>query len=405
MIYNEIKNINSQEIVPTKSYLLDRVANDTEMLINHYQSKVILSNLTHDQMKKSSKALVKILNENQNLELLVNSNILNSKTLSSMIAMDILQLLVKELASPSNDKSLTKVMAKDNFSVTEFFNEVDFVDYFTNISGKREFTDDELINITYYIECLKQLQVYNLEENVLLTIICVCFALKRSTDKKKIRKNIDYLLQMIFELTPKCPDLYKIIPVDYMFAFPNNTFLELATLKLKSNRMLVIKSVLEVAVKKVKTDSDYIKKIVKILISNQKSKIGSSIDYFSDDIFQISCLVLPLIAKEKKAITTSAFRSILATLQEKLHKSLLKCFKTIDFSNENSLFMETGNADESIITDHTLATLNAMEAYTLTLAKYCETSDVEEIKNLDCLWSGLGFFVENAVNIFYFIFI
>ncbi|XP_048000075.1 uncharacterized protein LOC125237142 [Leguminivora glycinivorella] len=199
-------------------------------------------------------------------------------------------------------------------------------------------------------------------------------------------------------MSPKNPDLYKIFPVNFLFSFTTDTqdaLIELMTLKIKtSNNLLLIKSTLETGVKKVKTDSEIVKSIVKILLKKQKSKNNSEL--FSDPVFQISCIILPIIAKEKRAITTSAYRSILADLQEKIHKTMLDAFKKIDFSE--NLFQDTGNIEDSVMSDNAMAALNAMEAYSLTLSKYCETNDAAESKNLDFLWSGFSFFMENAIQ-------
>ncbi|KAL4706117.1 hypothetical protein ACJJTC_012916 [Scirpophaga incertulas] len=115
---------------------------------------------------------------------------------------------------------------------------------------------------------------------------------------------------------------------------------------------------------------------------------------------QISCIILPLIVKHKKHITASAHRSILADLQEKLQKSLLDCFRNINFTENGTITKDdTGKVNESTLeSDSLMATLNAISAYSLTLSKYCESSDIEEAKNLDCLWTGLEYFVKNAIN-------
>lgn len=309
---------------------------------------------------------------------------------------ELLQHLVlkvaKNILECMDNTILSKVLSKSSFDVISFVKENDV----------KLFFNTELLNqddISINLDILNQLQIYYLEENYQLTAILVLLILKNCCQNKKLRKNIDNILLSIYELSPKYPDLYKIFSVDFIFDFKKTLILDLLKLKIKtSNDMLIVKCVLESAVKKVKIDSDIVINIVDILLKNHKNN-KSSIEYFGDIVFQISCLILPLIAKEKKAITTSAFRSILANLQDKLNKAMLESFKNIDFSQNNS--DDTGNtgADENSV-----AILNAMGAYSLTLLKCCETTEAEEIKNLNCLWSGLKFFVHTAVSIIWFFF-
>lgn len=295
---------------------------------------------------------------------------------------------------------LEKALSKDTFDVVNFVAETkNFLDLFKSMCEVK--AEDE--DCTQYVEVLMQLQLPYLEEKYQLAALLVLLILKSVTTSKKTHRRIDELLRSIFELSPKHPDLYKLFPVEYIFDFENKTFIKLLTLNIQtSNPLLLIKCLLETAVKKVKTNAEVVKILVKILLTNQKVKKedATNIEYFSDVVFQFSCLILPIIAKEKKAITNSAFRTILAELQEKLHKALLKSFKSINLHNEKSQFLEkAGNPEDSVtVNENTMATLDAMEAFSLTLSKYCETTDAEDIKNLDYLWSGLEFFVENAVS-------
>lgn len=383
-----------------KTNLLKQISNYPQILLqNTYYTKNLFTNLDKTQLKLLSKTLVKSYQNDPNIELFQNEAIINNKELLQSLTLKIAKNISECM---ENTTPLTKALNKNSFEICSFIKEIDLKDFFNSIQLQNQ---DEAIN---NVEILKHLQIYYLDENSQLTAIFVLLILKKCCQSKKLRKNIDYVLQSIYELSPKYPDLYKMFPVSYIFDFKNNIMLELLKLSNKtSNKMLIIKNILESGVKKVKTDAEIVKTIVDILLKNHKKKGEiSSIDYFSDSVFQISCIILPIIAKEKKAITTSAYRSILANLQDKLNNAMLDSFKNIDFSNNSNLCVESGNTDDSVVSENTLATLTAMGAYSLTLLKCCETTDAEEIKNLDCLWSGLEYFVINAVShlLFFFYF-
>lgn len=405
IIYLQIQKTNDakHKIEATKTYLISEISRNFYILESKpYFPSVLLSNINAQQVKEISKCIIKILHLNQDTTFLTHEAVNTNGPILTGILIELLKQLLKLLERSSNYPLLSKIITKSNFDLTEFFKQIENIeDYFKDVSNHLELDDDNLNIATFSVEIIKQLQVYNLDEKYQLTTVFVLLALKKACDSKKLKKKIDSLLLMIFEMSPKHPDLFKILPIKFIFSFDDNTMLDLLTLKIRTNnRLAIIKCILELAVKKVKTDDKVVKKIVKILLSNQRNMEGTTIDYFSNSIFQITCLILPLIAKEKRAITTSAYRSILAELQEELHKALLKSFQCINFSKENSLLTpEVGNTDDSTISDSSMATLNAMEAYSLTLSKYCETTNVEEIKNLDCLWSGLEYFVNNSVSI------
>lgn len=389
----ELLSNSTENISEIKTNLIKQISNYPQVLeANNYYTKNLFSNLDKTQMKILSKALIKSYQNNQNIEIFQNEAIINNKNL--------LQSLVLKLSKSisecmENTTPLTKALNKSNFELSSFIADIDLKEFFNSI--KLENSEDA----SKYVEALKHLQIFYLDENYQLTVIFVLLSLKKCCQSKKIRKNIDHVLQSIYELSPKYPDLYKIFTVNFIFEFKNNTLLELLKLSNKtSNNMLIIRSTLESAVKKVKTNPDIVKNIVEILLKNLKRKDEiSNIDYFANDAFQISCTILPIIAKEKRAITASAYRSILANLQEKLNKAMLDSFKNMDFGNKKDLKEESGNTNENTISEHTLAILNAMGAYSLTLSKCCETNDADEIKNLDCLWNALEFFVNNAVSI------
>lgn len=356
---------------------------------------VILANLDKTQLKHFAKNLFKLYLNNSCKETLQNNAISNNKPLVNALVLETVKHITKSF---ENNENLTKAMTKSDFDLTKYIKEINIKEYFEQISLK-EHQEDVITNC---VDILKQLTLSYVDENYQFVGIFVLLSIKKCC-QKKTRKNIDQILQNVYELSPKCPDIYKIFPVDFVFAFDDRLMINLLTLKIKNaNNMLVIKCTLESAVKKVKTESDIVKHLVEILLSNKNKNNASSVEYFSDPAFQISCIILPIIAKEKRTITTSAYRSILATLQEKLHSSMINAFKNIDFGNNSSLLNETnGNTDESMVfSDNTLATLNAIGAYSLTLSKHCETTDASEIRNLDCLWSGLEFFVQHAVSIY-----
>lgn len=389
----ELLSNSTEHVTETKTNLIKQISKYPQLLeSNNYYITNLFANLDESQLKILSKALIKSYQNNPNLQIFQNEAIISNK--------DLLQSLVLKTSKSisecmENTTYLSKALNKNNFDLSSFITEIDLKDFFNSIN--LENSDEALNNV----EILKHLQIYYLDENYQLTSIFVLIALKKCCQSKKIRKHIDLVLQSIYELSPKYPDLYKILPVNLIFDFKNNTILELLKLSNKmSNNMLIIKSILESAVKKVKTKPDIVKEVVAILLKSLTKKNKISIDYFANDAFQLTCTILPIIAKEKRAITASAYRSILANLQEKLNKAMLDSFKNIDFTNTSDSKTESkGSTEENAVSDNTLGILNAMGAYSSTLSKCCETNNADEIKNLDCLWNSLEFFVNNAVSI------
>ncbi|GBP26318.1 hypothetical protein EVAR_95489_1 [Eumeta japonica] len=393
LLDNENRNgdKNDVDIDVVKEHLIKEcLKNDCLLDGDTYFSKTLLVNLNKKQMKQIAKGICKILLDDPAMSTIKNEAILNNKQLLLAFVMEVLKRLVQFLEEPivtEEYPSLSKCIVKTNFLLEKFLKEIDFDGYIKSLTNPKDFTDGDIFLIVKCLEILKQLKIQHLGENCQLSVVFVLLSLKKACGNKKVRKNVDNILQMSFELSSCCPDLYKIYPLDYIFDL-DSEFLSLITLSSKINGTLIIKSLLEMTVKKVKTDSEIIKKVVKILLSKQKHKKESNIECFGDNVFQIICMILPIISKEKKSITTSTHRSVLADLQEKLHKSLLKSFKNIEFSNDIIQSYE----------DLDMATPNAIEAYTLTLSKYCESTDAEAVKDLVCLWSGLEYFAGIAMS-------
>ncbi|XP_038217221.1 uncharacterized protein LOC119836076 [Zerene cesonia] len=382
---------NVDEIISnTKSHLIKQISSTNTLTHNEYFAKVLFGNLDNSQLKQLAKCLIKMYANDQNLDMFKNDSICNNKILLNTLVFEVAKYITKSF---ENASSLSKSLGKAGFDITTFFKDNDVKVYFNKLA-----IDSENFEVIMkYIEVLKHLQIYYLDENCQLTTIFLLVTLKKCCNSKKAKRSIDNVLQSIFEISPKKPDLFKIFPVDLLFDFENG-ILELLKLNAKtSNHVSIIKNVLETAVKKVKKEPEIIKKMVEILLNNFKTKMVNitSISDFNDDVFQLICIVLPLIAKEKKNITTSAYRSILANLQDNLNQAMLNSFKNVDFIKSN---LNVSNTDNSIMSDDTMATLNAMGAYTLTLLKICETNDGTEIKSMDCLWPGLEFFVQNAIQ-------
>ncbi|XP_072933977.1 uncharacterized protein [Epargyreus clarus] len=388
---------NNLSITMTTSHLIKEVCSKPEVIGNNdYYSKVLFTNLDKSQCKALAKSFVKYYLNNPTEDVLKKEGISNNKPLLQALVIETVRNITKCF---ENANSLSKGLNKTDFDMSSFTKDVNIEDFFKNMTIDINNHEEMISNC---LDILKQLQIYYLEENYQLATIFVLLALKRCCQSKKMRRSIDNILQSKYELSAKYPDIYKLFPVNFIFSFENESLIDLLTLTIKTpNNLLIVKSILESAVKKVKTDSEIIKHIVDILLTKHRNKSSniSTIEYFNDPVFQINCIILPLIAKEKKAITTSAFRSILANLQEKLNQAMLDSFKNIDFSNNKSLCADTGNIDDSVaLSNNTLAILNAMGAYTLTLLKCCETTDAGDVKNLDSLWSGLEFFVQNAIQ-------
>lgn len=379
----------------TKSYLIKQLNTNPSVLENDmYFPRVLFAGLDKNQCKQLSKVLVKLYLNGQT-EIFNDVAISNNRTLLNALVLEVAKIITKCF---ENSESLSKALNKTDFNIAAFAEETNMQDYFKRIT----LTENNEEKISKCIEILKRLRIPYLEENYQLTAIFVLLSVKKCCQTKKVRKNIDYIMQNIFELSQHAPDLYQIFSVDFIFSFQDTTIMDLLTLKIKtSNQLLVIKCTVEKAVKRVKAKSDLVKNIVELLISKKLN--NSSMEAFSDPAFQITCIILPLIVKQKKTITASTFRSILADLQEKLQKVLLDTFKNVDFSKNSSLFSKAGNTEDSVVeSESNMAALNAIAAYTLTLSKYCEATEVQEIQNFDCLWSGLDFFIQNAVSIFFY---
>ncbi|XP_013199235.2 uncharacterized protein LOC106142140 [Amyelois transitella] len=384
--------IMDENIVSAKSRLIKQTATNSHYFTGeNYFTKVLLNNLDKNLLKQMSKCIIKLYLSSSDQNILKNEAIMSNRDLLNALVIETCRNITKCL---DNTELLAKSLNKTDSDLGEFAKEHNMKKYFEKIS---KIDDDSAI--ANCVEILKELQIYYLEEKYQLVAIFVLLALKKCCHKK-MRRNIDVVLHNIFELSTQSPDLYKIFPIQFIFSFQDETLLNLLTLKNKtSNSMLIIKSILESTVKRVRSESSLVINVVEILLKNLDENKSTNIEYFSDTAFQISCIILPLIAKQKKALTSSAFRSILADLQEKLHKSMLDAFKSINFKDNSLLNTTVGNTEESmVVSENEMAILNAMAAYSLTLSKYCETTDVEEIKNLDCLWSGLEFFVQNAIH-------
>lgn len=392
----------NQALQETKSHLIKLILINPAILeSNTYIPRVLFANLDKNQYKQLAKSLIKLYLNDEVTEIFKNVAITNNRLLLNALVLEVAKNVAKCF---QNCDDLTKALSKE-FNMITFAKGFDMKTYFNGITIE-ENSDEK---IKKCIELMKTLQISYLEENYQLTAVFVLLAIKKSCQSKKIKRNIDGLLQNIFELSIHPPDLYQIFPVDFIFCFKDTMMIDLLTLRIKtSNQLLVIKNLIESAVKRIRVESDLVKNIVELLLPKKSSKTDNTIEAFSDPKFQISCIILPLLVKQRKAITTSAFRSILAELQEKLHKPLLDTFKNVDFGNTglvtgNKNKSVSGNTEDSIVeSDNSMtvmATLNAMAAYSLTLSKYCESTDNEDVKKLDCLWSGLEFFVDNAVCI------
>ncbi|KAM3968817.1 uncharacterized protein ACR2FA_001053 [Aphomia sociella] len=381
-----------EAIASAKSYLIKQLTKNEYPLETNTVSKVIFSELDRNQLKQLSKYLIKSsLNDTGN-EIFRNDVFSNNKELLNALVVETCKTILNNI---DNTEALAKSLKKQDTDIGSFAKDIDMKAYFNQISHNGD--DTILFNC---VDILKQLQICYLEEKYQLLAVFVLLVLKKC-GQKKLRRNSDYVLRSIFELSAQTPDLYKIFPIEYIFSFEDKVILNLLTLKIKSsNSFLIIKSLIESAVKRVRIESDLVKTIVKLILKKRKDRDITSIENFVDPAFQMCCIILPLIVKQKRAITASAYRSILADLQEKLHMSLLESFKNINFNETSNLLnTSTDNTDESmVVSENTMATLNAMAAYSITLSKYCETTDAEEIKNLDCLWSGLEYFVQTAIK-------
>ncbi|XP_063898418.1 uncharacterized protein LOC110381489 [Helicoverpa armigera] len=379
-------------ITLTKTHLIKQITSNPSLLQNTHFCKILFTNLDKSHIKQLAKCLIKLCLADADTEILKIDAIANNRDLLNMLVLETAKNVAKCF---ENSDSLSKMLGKADFNMAAFAREVDMINYFNEISINSESQDIIKNSVNIY----KQLPIHYLEENYQLVAIFVLLAIKKNSSAKKLKRNIDYVLQSIYELSLQRPDLYQIFPSDAIFNFKDNSLLELLTLKIKTpNSLIIIKSLLELAVKKVRIDSDQVKNIVEKLLKKNKKTIVD-MESFNDPVFQVTCLILPSIVKQKKAITASAFRSILADLQEKLHKSLLDSFKNIDFSNSSFSQNATGNIEDSVVeSEGNVATLNAMVAYSLTLSRYCDASDGEDVKNLECLLTALEFFVVNAIK-------
>ncbi|CAH2987346.1 unnamed protein product [Chilo suppressalis] len=385
---------NEAAISETKSYLIKQLNNYPGVLkSNNHIPNVLLSDLDKSQIKQVAKVVIEQFLIDSDENILKTDAVINNRPLLSALLLETIKNILKCF---NNSELLTKAVAKSNFDFISFAKDIDMKDFFKDLTFNE---DADVNNVPCHVELLKHLQIYYLEETHQLIAIFVLLAIKKNA-QKKLRRNIDRILLSIFELCSQPPDLYKIFPVQFIFSFKDRLLIDLLCLKIEtSNSFLPIKCLLESAVKRVKIEKDLVLSIAELLLRKQSKVNMTSIEFFNEPAFQMSCIILPLIVRQKKVITLSAYRSILADLQEKLHKSLLECFKNINFKEYSSMLIdETGNTDEStVVSDSTTATLNAISAYSLTLSKYSESTDSEELKNLDCLWSGLEYFVQNAV--------
>ncbi|CAH0697754.1 unnamed protein product [Spodoptera exigua] len=386
---------NQQEyptITSTKTHLIKQINANPTLLQDTYFCKALFTGLEKAHVKTLAKCLIKLCLDNSDLDVLTIDAVANNRELLNMLVLETAKNIAKSF---ENGDSFSKLLGKSDFNIISYAKEVPLIEYFNDISINPEMQD----TLKNSINIFKQLPIHNLEENYQLVAIFVMLAIKKCSTVKKLKRSVDYVLQSIYELSLQRPDLYQLFPADNIFNFKDNTLLELLTLKIKTpNTLLIIKSLLELAVKKVRIDSDQVKNIVEKLLKKNK-KSNSDIEAFNDPVFQITCLILPSIVKQKKAITASAFRSILADLQEKLHKSLLESFKNIDFGNSSFSLNDTGNTEDSVVqSESSVATLNAMVAYSLTLSRYSENADGEDAKNLDCLLTALEFFIQNAIK-------
>ncbi|CAH0757184.1 unnamed protein product [Diatraea saccharalis] len=399
MIIEALNSKNSengrQSISETKSYLVKQLSDFPQILEpDSHIPDVLLVNLDKNQLKKVSKLVINKFLSDSNADIFKMESVCNNKQLLNALLLETVKNILKCF---ENAEHFAKAITKSSFEFKTFAKETDVKDLFLKLSMKENEVDNELPT---YMEILKHIQIYYLEENYQLLAIFVLLAIKNNC-RKKLRRNVDYILQSIFELSSQPPDLYKIFPIEFIFSFEDRLLIDLLSLKIKTaNNFLPIKCLLESAVKRVKIEKHLVINIVELLLKKQSKFKSTSIESFSDPAFQITCIILPLIVKQKKFITLSAHRSILADLQEKLHKSLLECFKNVNFEETSSSPVDAiGNTDDSMaISDSTMATLNAISAYSLTLSKYCESTDTEDLKNLDCLWSGLEYFIHSAMQ-------
>ncbi|CAG9572984.1 unnamed protein product [Danaus chrysippus] len=369
----EILNTNAEEISETKTNILKNISNYPQIVTyDNYFTNTLYRNLNKKQNKILTKAIFKSYSTNNNTEIFKTHAVSNNRELLQSILLKVAKNIIDCI---ENIEVLSEALNKSSFEVTSFVKGINIMDLFQN--GKI-LNEDELSN---NIDILRLLQIRNLKENYQLTAILVLLLAKHYCQHKKIKRNIDNLLQSIYELSPKYPDIYKIFPENVIFDFNNNIILDLLRLNIKTTKnTLIVKNIIEIAVKKVKTDPDVIKNIVEILLRNHKTNEISNLVNFDNPVFEVTCLALPVIAKEKKNITTSAYRSILADLQEKLNTAMLDSFRNLNFKD-----------------DENEMSLNSMGAYSLTLLKLCESINNDE-KDLNCILNGLEYYVDKAIN-------
>ncbi|VVC96232.1 unnamed protein product, partial [Leptidea sinapis] len=362
-----------------KSHVVKTLSSTLSCDKKSYYLSILFSNLDQNQVKQVAKCLVKTFSEDGNIFLI--DAVANNKHLLQASFSEATKNILKQF---ENTEPLLKCL-KESHDISTVLKENSGMKllYKLTITEKDE-------KIAHYLDIVKHLQLYYLDENSQLVAILVLLALKNNCNVKENKRSIDNTLQSIYEVSTKLPDVFILFSVSEMFQFDNN-FFDLLKLNTKASKLIIVKSLLETAVKKVKTDAEVIKNIVKILLA-KLPKVSTKlvdIEYFANPIFQIICILLPILTKEKRNITTSAYRSILANLQEQLNKIMLDSFKNIDFS-----VIKHFDVSEDV-----MATLNAMNAYSLTLLKCCETNDGSEVKSTESLYSGLDFFVKNALQI------
>ncbi|KAJ8706113.1 hypothetical protein PYW07_010890 [Mythimna separata] len=372
-------------ITSTKTHLIKQISANPSLLQNTYFCRILFTNLGQSHLKLLAKCLIKLSSADSDFVILKIDAITSNRDLVNILVIE----TAKNVAKCFENNRIYKMLDVDDFEI------IALDEYFKDITIKSESQDVFKNSVNIF----KQLPLHYLEENYQLVAIFVMLAIKKNSKGKKLKRNVDYILESIFELSQQRPDLYKIFAADSIFNFNDNTYLKLLTLRTKTpNSLLIIKSLLELAVKKVRINSDQVKNIVETLLEENK-KIITDMQSFNDPVFQITCLILPSIVKQKKAITASAYRSILADLQEKLHTSLLQSFKNIEFNDSSFSLNVAGNTEDSVVEcESSVATLNAMVAYSLTLSRYCDAADGDDAKNLECLLTALEFFVQNAIK-------
>ncbi|CAK1549392.1 unnamed protein product [Leptosia nina] len=375
----------TQTIYNTKDHLIKHLIN-AKAMISSYYAGTLFSKADKKQLKLIAKNLLKM--HESDPDLLQNACVASNSELLSALLTEVLKNITKNL---DNVGPLTKYVGKGEFEIEQFVKDIDLMQYFDTIAVNSE-NDDDIIK---YLDVMRVLKIYYLNESSQLKAIFVLLLLKKCSSVKKIKRSIDFILQSIFEVSPKRPDVLKLLSVPFLFNFENGILKLLKMTARSTNHTLIIREILESATRKVRNDPSFIRAIVDLLLDNYKKIELGSMDHFCSDVFQIICIIVPLIAKEKKSISPALYKSNLADIYESLNAALLESFKSIDFGSILPSSANSMNADESIITDNSMSILNAMGTYALVLSKCCESNDEAGIKSL---WSGLEFFIHNAIH-------